>query len=106
MARVTTEDCLLVVPNRFDLCLLANQRAKKILSGAQTTLNEKEKPTVLALREIASKLVSTEELAKSIVNNNNGINAIEEKQEQIDFAEYTESKNNEEYNEEDQVNYE
>ena len=105
MARVTTEDCLLIVPNRFDLCLLANQRAKKILSGAQTTLNEKEKPTVLALREIASKLVSPEELAKSIINNN-GANITEEKQEQTDFTKYAESKNNEEYNEEEQVNYE
>ena len=102
MARVTAEDCLIEVPNRFDLCLLANQRAKKILSGAQTTLNEKEKPTVIALREIASKLVNTEELRQSIVDNN-GVNLTEEKQEQ---AEYTESKNNEEYNEEEQVNYE
>jgi DNA-directed RNA polymerase subunit omega len=67
MARVTVEDCVLVVPNRFELCLIANNRAKSILSGAATSLNKKEKPSVIALREIAEGLVDVENVRKNIV---------------------------------------
>lgn len=67
MARVTVEDCVLVVPNRFELCLIANNRAKSILSGAATTLNKKEKPSVIALREIAEGLVDVENVRKNVV---------------------------------------
>lgn len=66
MARVTVEDCVLVVQNRFELCLIANSRAKNILSGASTTLNEKEKPSVIALREIADGLVDIEKIRHNI----------------------------------------
>jgi DNA-directed RNA polymerase subunit omega len=76
MARVTVEDCVTVVPNRFELCLVANNRAKSILSGAATSLNRKEKPSVIALREIAEGLVDVENVRKNIVRNikNRGIN--------------------------------
>ena len=43
MARVTVEDCVTVVPNRFELCLIASNRAKSILSGARTKFEKKEK---------------------------------------------------------------
>ncbi len=66
MARVTVEDCVLVVPNRFELCLVANNRAKSILSGAATSLDKKEKPSVIALREIAEGLVDVENVRKNI----------------------------------------
>jgi DNA-directed RNA polymerase subunit omega len=67
MARITVEDCVTVVRNRFELCLIAANRAKSILSGSNTTLDRKEKPAVIALREIADKLVDVELIKKNIV---------------------------------------
>lgn len=67
MARITVEDCVTVVPNRFELCLIASNRAKSILSGSSTTLDIKEKPAVIALREIAEHLVDVESIKKNIV---------------------------------------
>jgi DNA-directed RNA polymerase subunit omega len=60
MARVTVEDCLEVVDNRFELVLLASRRARQLAKGADTTLDntdQGDKPTVLALREIAARKV-------------------------------------------------
>ena len=54
MARVTVEDCLDHVDNRFELVLLASKRARQLVSGKEATLEwENDKPTVLALREIS-----------------------------------------------------
>lgn len=60
MARVTVEDCLDHVENRFELVLKASERARKLMSGAQeSTLDwENDKPTVVALREIAAGILS------------------------------------------------
>ena len=75
MARITVEDCVTIVPNRFELCLVASNRAKSILSGAATALDRKEKPAVIALREIAEGMVDVENVKKNIVNSikNRGI---------------------------------
>jgi DNA-directed RNA polymerase subunit omega len=60
MARVTVEDCLDHVANRFELVLLATKRARQLVYGKEAMLPwENDKPTVLALREIAEGLVST-----------------------------------------------
>jgi len=60
MARITVEDCLEHVENRFDLVLLAARRARQIAQGADPLVPaENDKPTVIALREIAANLVST-----------------------------------------------
>ena len=59
MARITVEDCLEHVENRFDLVLLAARRARQIEQGADPLVDaENDKPTVIALREIAENLVS------------------------------------------------
>ena len=59
MARITVEDCLEHGPNRFDLVLLAARRARQISQGADPLVAaENDKPTVLALREIAEDLIS------------------------------------------------
>ncbi len=56
MARITVEDCLAVVDNRFELVLLASKRARQLSKGIEpTVLAENDKPTVLALREIAER---------------------------------------------------
>lgn len=65
MARLTVEDCLPHVKNRFDLVLLASKRARQIALGAHVLVpHENDKPTVLALREIASGLINQEVLAE------------------------------------------
>ena len=60
MARITVEDCLDVVNNRFELVLMASKRARQLAKGAEPTLDNSEhedKPTVLALREIAARQI-------------------------------------------------
>jgi DNA-directed RNA polymerase subunit omega len=59
MARITVEDCLEHVDNRFELVLLAARRARQISKGADPLVEEdNDKPTVIALREIADDLIS------------------------------------------------
>jgi DNA-directed RNA polymerase subunit omega len=60
MARITVEDCLAVVDNRFELVLMASKRARQLAKGVEPTLDNSEhldKPTVLALREIAARRI-------------------------------------------------
>jgi DNA-directed RNA polymerase subunit omega len=69
MARVTVEDCVDKVSNRFDLILFAAQRARQISSGADLTIDrDRDKNPVVALREIAETTVKPSELEESIVN--------------------------------------
>ena len=64
MARITVEDCLFVIPNRFDLVLMASKRSRQLAKGADPMLPPADdKPTVLALREIAANKVTDELLA-------------------------------------------
>jgi len=68
MARVTVEDCIVQVPNRFDLVMLAAQRAREIVAGAPLTIDrDDDKNPVVALREIADETVDLEQLNGSIV---------------------------------------
>jgi DNA-directed RNA polymerase subunit omega len=68
MARVTVEDCVMKVPNRFDLVMVAAQRAREISAGAQLTLErDNDKNPVVALREIADATVNINELSNSVV---------------------------------------
>ncbi|MGQ0658407.1 MAG: DNA-directed RNA polymerase subunit omega [Chromatiales bacterium] len=61
MARITVEDCLPFVGNRFDLVLLAAKRARQIALGSRPLVDaQHEKPTVLALREVAAGLMNNE----------------------------------------------
>ena len=63
MARVTVEDCLENVDNLFQLVLLASQRARRLANGAEATVPvDNDKPTVLALREIAAGNITPEML--------------------------------------------
>ena len=65
MARITIEDCLERIPNRFELTLAATNRARQITSGATPLLEpDRDKPTVIALREIAAGKVGIEMLHK------------------------------------------
>lgn len=68
MARVTVEDCVVKVPNRFELVLLAAQRAREITSGAPLSIDrDDDKNPVVALREIADETVGLSHLKESVV---------------------------------------
>ena len=68
MARVTIEDCLEKVDDRFELVAIAGQRARNIASGAPLTIERKgEKDTVISLREIAEATVLIEDLKKDLI---------------------------------------
>ena len=61
MARITVEDCLKHIPNRFELTLAATYRARQLATGASPLVDtNKDKPTVIALRELASQKVGAE----------------------------------------------
>jgi len=64
MARITVEDCLENIDNRFELVLTATKRARQISHGAEPLVEEEnDKPTVIALREIADGLIDSERVA-------------------------------------------
>jgi len=68
MARVTVEDCVDKVPNRFDLVLMAAQRARAVAAGAELTIDrDNDKNPVVALREIAESTVLPEVLREAII---------------------------------------
>ena len=68
MARVTVEDCVDKIPNRFDLVLLAAQRAREISGGAELTVDrDRDKNPVVALREIAEQTVTPSILKETLV---------------------------------------
>jgi len=68
MARVTVEDCVLRIPNRFDLVMLASQRARNVAAGAPLMVErDNDKNPVVALREIAAQAVDLEALANSVI---------------------------------------
>ena len=68
MARVTVEDCVLKVPNRFDLVMLAAQRARDVAAGGQLTIErDNDKNPVVALREIADETIDLEGLRNNLI---------------------------------------
>ena len=67
MARITVEDCMKFIPNRFELTLAAAYRARQLANGANHLVNEsKDKPTVVALREISECKVGIEILNRGM----------------------------------------
>ena len=70
MARVTVEDCLLQIPNRFAMALLGSQRSRALLQGAEPTVETDNKPCVTALREIAEGKVRWDLPVEDILSGN------------------------------------
>ena len=69
MARVTVEDCVDKIPNRFDLILAAGQRARQISGGAELTIDrDRDKNPVVALREVAEETVKPKELEEALIS--------------------------------------
>ena len=87
MARVTVEDCVLRIPNRFELVMLAAQRAREVSAGAPLTVErDDDKNPVVALREIADETVSLEDLDASLIQSmQKHVEFDEPEEEQTDF---------------------
>lgn len=64
MARITVEDCLKTIPNRFEMVLAATYRARQLVQGHTPRVESKDKPTVTALREIAEGMTDKDMLSK------------------------------------------
>lgn len=83
MARVTVEDCVLKIPNRFDLVMVAAQRARNISAGAAMTIDrDNDKNPVVALREIAEETVDIDELQESLIKGLQQHVEVEEREEE------------------------
>lgn len=92
MARVTVEDCVEEIPNRFELVILAAERAKSIGSGAPLTVDrDNDKNPVIALREIATKNIDPEALRESQIVGLQKNNKVDEAPEENLYAEAQES---------------
>lgn len=84
MARVTVEDCILKVPNRFELCLLASQRAREIGSGSAMMVDrDNDKNPVVSLREIADTEISLDGLRESLIKNHQKVIEVEDEGEDV-----------------------
>ena len=71
MARVTVEDCVEIVPNRFELVVVASERAKNITAGSSPTVErDNDKNAVIALREIAERTVNDDVLREAVIQQN------------------------------------
>ncbi|MBT3557042.1 MAG: DNA-directed RNA polymerase subunit omega [Rhodospirillales bacterium] len=87
MARVTVEDCIVQVPNRFQLVLLASQRARSVSAGAAVTVErDNDKNPVVALREIADKTIDLDELEEAVIKNlQHYVEADEPEEDELDL---------------------
>ncbi|MCW2249164.1 DNA-directed RNA polymerase subunit omega [Azospirillum fermentarium] len=84
MARVTVEDCVLKIPNRFELVMMAAQRAREVASGAPLSIDrDNDKNPVVALREIADETVSLDGLRDSLIKGHQKMAETEEPEEEI-----------------------
>lgn len=84
MARVTVEDCVLKVPNRFELVLLASQRAREIGAGSPLTVDrDNDKNPVVSLREVADTDISLDNLREALIRNHQKVIEVEEEAEDV-----------------------
>ncbi|MCB9989962.1 MAG: DNA-directed RNA polymerase subunit omega [Rhodospirillales bacterium] len=85
MARVTVEDCVEKLPNRFELVMVAAQRARKIGSGAALLVDrDNDKNPVVSLREIAEEKVDVEDLKEELVKNHQRVIEMDDTEDVID----------------------
>lgn len=92
MARVTVEDCVEEIPNRFELVILAAERAKSISSGAPLTVDrDNDKNPVIALREIATKTIDPDALREAQIVSLQKNNKVDQVLEENLYAEVQES---------------
>lgn len=87
MARVTVEDCVDKVENRFELVLLAAERARAMSSGAEPLVDrDNDKNTVISLREIAEEVLTPEDLREDVITNLQVYSEIDEQEEEEEIG--------------------
>ena len=88
MARITVEDCIDKFDSRFELVLVASNRARKLHSGENPTVEkDNDKNTVIALREIADQTISAEEFKQDLVEEYQSVSPIDEEELALEFNE-------------------
>ena len=86
MARITVEDCVDKFPSRFELVLVASNRARKLHSGETPTVEkDNDKPTVIALREIADESVSVDSLKDKLIQEYQTVSPLDEEELSLDY---------------------
>ena len=97
MARITVEDCVDKFPNRFELVLIASQRARELHSGETPTIDkDNDKNTVIALREIASTAIPIEEMKENLIEEYQKVTILDEEDENLEIESLMNNKQNEE----------
>ena len=88
MARVTVEDCIEKIPNRFDLVMVAARRSRDVSSGAEINIErDNDKNPVVALREIAEEMIPVDEISESLIHSLQQHVEVDEPEEDIDDIE-------------------
>ena len=86
MARITVEDSIDKVPSRFELVLIASQRARKLHTGDQPSVEkENDKNTVIALREIAETTIPIEEMKENLISQYQSYTIVDEEEANLYF---------------------
>ena len=95
MARITVEDCVDKFPSRFELVLVASQRARELHTGELPTVDkDNDKNTVIALREIAEVTISVEKMKENVIEGFQKVTISDEEEENLEIKS-SEEKNNE-----------
>ena len=108
MARITVEDCIDKFESRFELVLVASNRARKLHSGESPTVEkDNDKPTVIALREIADESISVDSLKEKLIQEYQTVQPLEDEELSLDYvSEEIQSKDEIITEDEDQLNQE
>ena len=86
MARITVEDCIDKFESRFELVLVASNRARKLHSGESPTVEkDNDKPTVIALREIADESISVDSLKHKLIQEYQTVSSLDEEELSLDY---------------------
>ena len=86
MARITVEDCIDKFESRFELVLVASNRARKLHSGENPTVEkDNDKPTVIALREIADESLSIDSLKDKLIEEYQTVSPLDEEEVSLDY---------------------
>ena len=105
MARITVEDCIDKFESRFELVLVASNRARKLHSGESPTVEkDNDKPTVIALREIADESIPIGFLKEKLIEEYQTVSPLEEEELSLDYSESETLINDEKTEDENQLN--
>ena len=107
MARITVEDCIDKFESRFELVLVASNRARKLHSGENPTIEKNnDKPTVIALREIADESLSIDSLKDKLIQEYQTVSLLDDEELALDYGDSETELKDEITKDEDQLNEE